>query len=156
MRAFFIALSFTLAACGAPAAPAQAHGEHAAALEIRNAWAAPTPNGVDVSAGYLTIVNGAAADDTLISASSARAGRVEIHEMSMDGTVMRMARVERLTVSAGQTIALSPGSQHIMFYEVAQRFAMGERIPLTLRFEHAGEISLELPVQRGAPQHSGH
>lgn len=153
MRAFFLAFALTLAACGAPT-PAN-DTAHSAALEVRDVWAAPTPNGVDVSAGYLTIVNGTDADDTLVSATSPRAGRLEIHEMTRDGSVMRMQRVETLVVGAGQTVSLAPGGQHLMFYEVARPFALGERIPVTLTFQNAGEIALELPVQRAAAQGHG-
>lgn len=163
MRAFFIAPLLFAAACGAPSQPAPAPetppvAESAATLEVRDAWASPTPGGVDVSAGYLTIVNGAAAEDRLISAASARAERVEIHEMSMDGAVMRMRAVEGgLAVPAGATVTLGPGGQHLMFYGVTQAFAEGETVPVTLTFANAGEVAVELAVRRGSSaSHSGH
>lgn len=139
----------------APIAPAEAPSR--APLEIRDAWAAPTPGGVDVSAGYLTIVNPTDAEDTLIAASSPRAERVEVHEMSMDGAVMRMRPVEGgLDIPAGATVTLGPAGQHLMFYGVQTPFAEGERIPATLRFARGGDMAVELSVRRAPSGHSGH
>lgn len=150
MRAIFLA--FALAACSQATPPPAAEHETpapAAQLEVRDAWASPTPNGVDVSAGYLTIVNGTAADDRLIAVTSPRAARAEVHEMAMDGAVMRMRAVETLIVPTGGEVALAPGGQHLMFYGVSQPFAEGESIPVRLTFETAGDVDVSLPVQRG-------
>src|SRR5262245_41233959 len=107
----FAALLFA-AACGAPQTDNSEAQAQAASVQIQDAWAAPTPGGVTVSAGYLTIVNSAAAADTLVSAASPRAERVEVHEMSMDGGIMRMRTVEGgLAIPAGATVALAPGGQ---------------------------------------------
>ncbi|HYD88022.1 MAG TPA: copper chaperone PCu(A)C [Vitreimonas sp.] len=164
MRAFFIASLILLAACGAPStAPASeraAEQAAAAQLEVRDAWAAPTPSGVEVAAGYLTIVNATANADRLVAISTPRAARAEAHEMSMDGGVMRMRAVEGgLAVPAGETVTLAPGGLHLMFFEVTQPFTDGESIPVTLRFERAGEIAVSMPVRRAAAstaEHTGH
>lgn len=149
-----------LAATTACSEPASSHGvEHgqAAALTVETPWAAPTPAGVDVSAGYLTIHNGSAAADRLLSVSSPRAERVEVHEMSMDGAVMRMRPVEALTVAAGERVQFGPGGKHLMFYGVSEPFREGEQIPVQLRFETAGTLDVVLPVRRGAPaSHAQH
>lgn len=153
MRAFLFSLAAAaLTACtppthqhsaAAPAAPA------ASTLEIRDAWAPPTPGGVDISAGYVTIVNGTSADDQLVGASSPRAQRVELHEMTMDGNVMRMSRVDTLAIAAHGEIALAPHGQHLMFFGVTQPFVQGERIPVTLTFARAGQVNAELDVRIG-------
>lgn len=144
--------ALVLAACGAPTeAPSPA-----ASIEVSGAWAAPTPGGVNISAGYLTIANSSAADDRLVAAASPHAERVEIHEMAMDGAVMRMRQVEGLDVPAGQQVALAPGGLHLMFFGVAQPFAEGEEIPVTLTFERAGAVDVTLPVQRGADATPAH
>jgi hypothetical protein len=147
-----------VAACDASAPPPQSTtppAEAATTLEVRDGWAAPTPGGVDVSAGYLTIVNGAGAADRLLSAASPRAARVEVHEMSMDGNVMQMRQIEALDIAAGQTVTLNQGAQHLMFFGVTEPFTQGESIPVTLTFEHAGDVDVTLSVRRGAPEH-GH
>jgi len=153
MRAFFFSTILVLAACGAPTSESReasaAAAPAATTLQIQDAWAPPTPGGVDVSAGYATIVNGTATEDQLISARSPRAQRVELHEMSMDGNVMRMGRVDALSVPAHGQIALAPHGRHLMFFGVTQPFTPGERIPVTLTFAHAGDVNTELDVHVG-------
>lgn len=159
MRAFLsLFLILAGASCGAPATPSEAHEMHAgAALSAHDAWAAPTPAGVDVAAGYLTITNPTTAPDHLLSATSPRAERVEVHEMSMDGAVMRMRPLERLEIPAGGTVRLGPGGNHLMFFGVSEPFAQGQNIPVRLVFEHAGTIEVTLPVRRTAPAaHNAH
>jgi copper(I)-binding protein len=128
-----LALVFA-AACG----DSQQHGSEQAPpsgeLSIEQPWAAPTPSGVDVSAGYLVIRNQTASDDRLLSATSGRAERVEVHEMTMDGAVMQMRLVESPTIPAGQSLTLAPGGMHLMFYGVAEPFAEGQDIPVELAF----------------------
>lgn len=153
----FIFISLFTAACGAPQREAPSEAASSARLEISDSWATPTPGGVGVSAGYLTIVNPSDTEDRLIGASSPRAERVEVHEMSMDGAVMRMRAVEDgLAIPAGATVALSPGGRHLMFYGVRPPLAEGERIPATLRFARAGDVAVEFSVRRAASGHSGH
>lgn len=154
-KLFALALLAAAAACGSPQTPETPENSSAAAdlpqgLEIRDPWAAPTPGGVDVSAGYLSIANGGAAD-RLVSVSSPRAGRVEVHEMRMDGDVMIMRQVEGgLAIPASETVTLAPGGLHLMFMGVTQPFAAGEEIPVTLTFENAGVRELALPVRANA------
>jgi hypothetical protein len=155
-----LALVATLffAACGRTtlSSPDGSH-EVAAGIEIVNPWAAPTPGGVDVSAGYLIVRNGGAEADTLNAVSSPRAASVEIHEMSMDGAIMRMRAVEGgLAIPAHGEVTLEPGGYHLMFMGVTQPFAEGEEIPVTLTFEHAGVIEVTLPVGAGAVHGDSH
>ncbi|MEZ5958895.1 MAG: copper chaperone PCu(A)C [Hyphomonadaceae bacterium] len=128
-----------------------------AALSAGDAWAAPTPAGVDVAAGYLTITNSTGAPDHLLSATSPRAQRVEVHEMSMDGAVMRMRALNRLEIPAHGTVRLGPGGNHLMFFGVSEPFAQGQDIPVRLVFEHAGVVEVTLPVRRNPPAaHNAH
>jgi hypothetical protein len=152
-----LALLACAAACGAPQSPPAQQEAPTGALEVREAWAAATPGGAQVAAGYLTIVNGTSADDRLVSATSPRAASVEVHEMSMDGDLMRMRAVEGgLAIPAGQSVALAPGGLHIMFMGVTAPFVEGEEIPITLTFETAGAFEINLPVSAGAAQAGGH
>jgi len=158
MRAALFIFALFAASCGAPTSPPTAEQAPAAAtLEVRDAWAAPTPGGVEVSAGYLIISNPTAAEDRLIGAATPRAGSSEVHEMSMDGGVMRMRAVEGgLAVPAGETVALAPGGLHLMFMGVTQPFVEGESIPVTLTFANAGDIQVSLPVRRSAASDASH
>jgi periplasmic copper chaperone A len=156
MRSLIVAL-LALAACGqAEVAPASNPQQVTAPLAIQEAWASPTPGGVDVSAGYLTIVNGAARDDALLSATSPRAARIEVHEMTMRDGVMQMRAVEGLAIPAGQSVDLVPNGRHLMFYGVTQPFVAGETIPVRLTFERAGVMDVSLPVRRPGASPTSH
>ena len=155
MRYLAAALLIALAACGQSSTP-QAEPEDRAELYVEGAWAAPTPGGVDVAAGYLTLVNGTANDDALVGASSPRAASVAVHEMTMDGGVMQMRPAPRLALGAGQSIELAPNGRHLMFFGVTEPFAVGETIPVQLTFEHAGEIDVSLPVRRPGASSAEH
>jgi copper(I)-binding protein len=154
MRALIaFSLMFVLWACGLAAE----ESTRSASLAIEDAWAAPTPAGVDVSAGYLSIDNRTASSDRLLSATSPRAERVEVHEMRMDGAVMRMRPVQALAIPAGAEVQLAVGGAHLMFYGVRQPFNEGEEIPVELVFETAGAIDVVLPVRRSSPaRHADH
>ena len=148
------------ASCGAPAPEAPAEQIATAQIEVRDAWAAPTPGGVEVAAGYVTIVNTTAGEDRLLSLASPRAERAEVHDMSMEDGVMRMRAVEGgLPIAAGETVQLAPGGRHLMFYGVTEPFVEGESIAVTLTFARAGEIAVTMPVRRAAAppaDHGGH
>jgi copper(I)-binding protein len=159
MRPLAAALIVALTACGQPSEAPATQEAPAAVVHVESAWAAPTPGGVDVSAGYLTLVNDTAAEDALLSVSSPRAERVEVHEMTMEGGVMQMRAVARLAIPSGQSIELAPNGRHLMFYGVTQPFAVGETIAVRVTFEHAGEIDVSLPVRRpsaSTEDHDGH
>jgi len=153
MKAFILALGLSLlAGCGQtqtkPAeSPAQGIRAENPNLHIENAWAAPSPGGVDVAAGYLTIVNGANLDDQLLRAESPRADHVDIHEMAMQGAVMQMRAINALLVPAHDQVTLSPNGRHLMFNGVKQPFRLGEHIPVDLTFAHAGKLHLTLDVR---------
>lgn len=138
---FFLLALLALTACGPTAAPPP--------IEIKDAYAAPSPAGVDLAAGYVTIINHTDQDDRLMGASSPRAASVALHTMAMDGPVMRMRMVESMTAPAGGEITLSPGGDHLMFTGLTAPFTAGEEIPVHLTFEHAGELDVTLPVRGG-------
>lgn len=144
-------------ACGQPASNgAQAPAAFTPGIDINDEYATPTPGGVDVSAGYITIQNRGAEDDRLISASSPRAGSVELHSMEMVDNVMRMRQIEGgVVVPAGGEAVFAQGGDHLMFMGVTQPFVAGEEIPVTLVFERAGELTIAMPVQGLAEQHDG-
>lgn len=147
------ALVLLLAACGASSSPEPEPPP--AGLQVTSAWASPTPGGVSVSGGYFTIENHAAEADRLIAATSPRANRVEIHEMSMDGAVMRMRQLDGIDIPPGATVVLAPGGLHLMLMDQPTPLATGEEIPLELTFEHAGALTVTAQVQSGAPTHEG-
>jgi copper(I)-binding protein len=127
------------------------------ALEISGAFSRATLPNAPVGAGYLTITNTGTADDTLVSATSPVAGVTQIHEMKMEGDVMKMNEVEGgLVIPAGQSVTLEPGGFHIMFMELKQAFVEGSMVPVTLTFANAGTVEVELmvgPINADQPSH---
>lgn len=140
-RVVAVAFALALVACGSGEAQQRAR------VAVENSWAATTNPGATVGAGYVTLRNAARQTDTLQSASSPRARRVELHEMSMAGGVMRMRPVEGIEVPAGGSVTLQPGGLHIMFMEIDSQFQEGERVPVTLHFERAGDVRAEFVVR---------
>ena len=119
-----------------------------AQIEIENAWARATPPGAKTAAGYMTIRNKSSSPERLISAASPLAARVETHVHLHDGDVMRMRPVEGYALPAKGSLELSPGGAHLMFVDIKRPFKQGEKIPLTLRFQRAGEKKVVLDVRR--------
>jgi len=130
----------------AAAALAQAQN----AVKVDKAWARPTVAGQAGGGGFLTIVGGGSAD-RLLSASAGISKSVELHKMEMDGNVMRMRAVDAIDVPAGGTVELKPGGLHVMFIGLNKTLKAGERFPLTLKFEKAGELKVDVQVAAGAP-----
>ncbi len=98
-------------------------------------------------AAFLTIHNPGGPDDRLIGVRSDAAARVELHTHVEDGGVMRMVHVEEgLPLPADGEIAMQRGGNHVMFMGLAVPFDDGAVVPLTLIFETAGEIAVEVTV----------
>jgi len=105
----------------------------AADVEVRNAWVRGTVTGQQATGAFMEISSKAGA--TLIGASSPAAAVTEIHEMKMDGQVMRMRAIPRLELPAGKTVQLGPSGYHVMLIRLKQPLLKGESVPLTLQIE---------------------
>ncbi len=141
---------------------ALAHDYHAGDIHIVHPWSRATPPAAQVGGGFLKLENKGEAADRLVSASSPVAGRVEIHSMEVTDGVMRMRPLaDGLEIKPGATVELAPGGYHLMLMELKQPLKEGERVPLTLTFEKAGSIDVELAVEAARPSgnhgaHGGH
>lgn len=147
-----------------------AHGDHATGdtahpvtigeLSLKQAHSVATIPNARVAGGYISITNNGKEDDRLIGGSSDAAKKVEIHEMSMEGNVMKMRKLsEPLVIPAGKTVTLSPSGFHIMFMDLAKPFTAGETVDVTLEFEKAGKVDLPFhvnPANAAAGDHSHH
>ncbi|NKE19457.1 copper chaperone PCu(A)C [Neoroseomonas oryzicola] len=146
-----------LAAVAAVAAlPAAAHDYTAGDIAIGHPWSRAAGANA-TGAGFLTLRNTGTQPDRLVSASASVARAVELHTHVRDGDVMRMRPVDAIPVAPGQTVELRPGGFHIMLIGLKEPLVQGTRVPLTLRFERAGEVRVELAVEaagaRGAAHH---
>lgn len=128
-----------------------------APVAVADAWCRPSPNAARVGACYLTLT--AAQDDRLTAVSSPASATVEIHDMSMDGGVMRMSEMEDgLPLPAGQPQALAPGGKHLMMMGLVEPLAEGATVSLTLRFDTAHEQTIDAQVRQpeAGDGHQGH
>ena len=119
-----------------------------AQMQIEKPWARATAPGAKVAGGYMTIRNSGAASDRLLSASSPVAAKVELHVHINDNGVMRMREVRGYDVPANGAFELKPGGSHLMFLDIKRPFKEGEKVPVRLKFEKAGEVSAEFHVGR--------
>lgn len=144
-----IASMLCAAALGAMSlASASAAPKSAAPLHLSQAWSRATPPAAATGAGYLTISNTGKSADRLIGGSTSVAAKLEIHEMSMTGGVMRMRPVAGgLAIGPGQSVTLKPGGYHLMLIGLKRPLKAGERVPVTLTFERAGAVRIELDVR---------
>lgn len=147
----FVSLSTTVAA----------HEFRVGDLLIDHPWTRAVGDRAPTAAGYMVIRNTAAPPDRLIAAESPRASRVEMHEMSITDGIMRMRPITGgIALPPGAEVRLAPGGQHLMLIGPQGGFAQSARVPVTLIFERAGRVDVELAVEaagaRGVGQHQGH
>jgi periplasmic copper chaperone A len=136
---------------------AMAQDVETGALKITGAWAKAMLPGQPVGGGYLMIENTGAEADRLVSVSSAASPDVQIHEMKMEGDVMKMRRLaDGLEIPAGGKVELKPGGYHLMFMAVPEPFKQGGVVKITLKFEKAGEVEVALPVEAANATGPGH
>ncbi len=135
----------------AAACSAFAQGTGSSAIEVEQPWARATPAGAMTGAAYMTLTNKTSDADRLIGASSGVADKLQIHEMTVVNDVMQMRQLtDGLPIPAGRSVALKPGSYHVMLIGLKKPLTAGETFPLTLIFEKAGNISVTVPVNGDA------
>lgn len=156
-------LAVVLASCGTTswavaqeqkAAPVSTIREYkAGAVTVRAPWARATPGGAKVAGIFLELIAAAGSEDRLIGARSPVSGVVEIHDHIDDGGVMRMRRIEAVPIKGATTVTLKPGGLHVMLMDLANPLKAGEAVKLTLLFEKAGALEIEVPVAPIGAQH---
>lgn len=117
-------------------------------LTIEQPWARATPGGAKVAGGYVKITNTGTLPDKLVGGSFERAGRFEVHEMSMNNGVMTMRPVSGgLDIAPGASVMLAPGGFHMMFMDLKQPLKEGDSVKGTLTFEKAGTVDVVFDVR---------
>lgn len=116
-------------------------------LTTQDAWARPARAGEN-GAAYFIIENGTASDDSLLSVSTDIATAAELHmSMGDSNDVMSMQMQEAVAIPAKEQVEFKPGGLHVMSVGLNRDLNVGDTIPLTLRFEKAGEITLQVEVK---------
>ncbi|MEM7694003.1 MAG: DUF1775 domain-containing protein [Pseudomonadota bacterium] len=126
-------------------------------LVIEGAWTREPPPGAPVGGGYMTITNTGDTIDRLIGGSVTFADAFEVHEMSVENGMMRMAEVEGgLKIPPGETVTLQPGGYHVMFVGITDRPVKGDTVDVTLTFETAGTVTVTMRVAAIGASSAGH
>lgn len=107
-----------------------------AQVTVKDPWVRGTVAQQKASGAFMQITS--AGGGRLVGASSPVAGVVEIHEMAMDGNVMKMRAIPGLPLPAGQAVELKPGGHHVMLMDLKQALQPGQTVPITLVIEGAG------------------
>ena len=116
-----------------------------AQVQVTNAWARPALQGQMATGAFMSLVSNDGA--RVVGASSPVAGVVEIHEMVMEGSVMKMRAVPTLELPAGRPVELKPGGYHVMLMDLKRPLKAGERITLELRLETRDKRLVTQPVE---------
>ena len=124
-----------------------------AAVKVEGAWARASVQGQKATGAFmrLTAKDGA----RLVRAESPAAGLTEVHEMKMEGDIMKMRAVPVLDLPAGKTVELKPGGYHVMLLDLKAPLAKDTEVPITLVFQDAkgveSALNLSVPVGTAAP-----
>jgi copper(I)-binding protein len=124
------------------------HGTAAAGLELREAWIREAPPTAAMLAGYAELANTGTAPLRVTAARSADFGAVELHEMRMDGGVMRMRALDAIEVPAGASVRLAPGGNHLMLMRPARALRAGDRVRIEFEVEGAAAVGADFVVRQ--------
>lgn len=128
-------------------------------MSIHMPWSLEVPETQTMSAGFMTIENGTGENDALVSATSDISAVTELHEMAMEGETMKMRKIDRIEIPAGEKVELKRGGLHLMFIDLKKIPVEGDSIQVELTFEKAGKMQVTLPVKKGdapASEHEHH
>ena len=120
-------------------------GASHAQVQVKDAWARPAVQGQTATGAFMSLTSSDGA--RLIGASSPVAGVVEIHEMVMDGNVMKMRAIPGLDLPPGRSVELKPGGYHVMLMDLKRPLKVGERVPVELRLETRDKRLVTQPIE---------
>ena len=129
-----------------------------AQIDITDPWMRATAPGQKTAAGYMTIRNLSAQPERLVGGSSQAAGKVQTHVSIKDGDIMRMREVKGYDIPAKGTFELKPNGSHLMLVDLKQPLKEGDKVPVVLKFEKAGEVKVDFEVRplTGGPSEHKH
>ena len=135
---------------------AHAHSYQVGELKIGHPWSREMPPVAPTAAAYFVVENQGNSADRLLSASTPVAAKAEIHEHTHADGLMKMQRIDTLVIPPGGTVKFAPMGYHVMLFNLKQQAKDGERFPLTLNFEKAGPITVEVAVERDKSEQPAH
>lgn len=148
MRSKLHAVAFAVAGLSSLFAAPVFAGGAADSISVADPYVRAVPPGQPVSAAFMGLKNGDAADHALVRAESPSAGVVELHTHVHEGGMMKMRPVEKIDIKAGGETALQPGGFHIMLIDLKQTLEPDAVVPLTLIFEDGSTKTMDAPVRK--------
>jgi copper(I)-binding protein len=148
-----IRLLLATAAFAVTALAASAHGSRLGAIVIGHPYARATVPGQPTGGAYLRFEN-AGPTDKLVSVKAAVSKSIELHTSHMEGDVMQMREVDAIELPSNKSVVLEPGGTHIMLVGLKAPLKEGDHFPMTLKFEKAGEVTVDVVVQAVSPEAS--
>ncbi|KJK09128.1 copper chaperone PCu(A)C [Pseudomonas alkylphenolica] len=147
-----------LAALLLPATFANAHEYTKGDLHIAHPWSQELPPNAPNVAAYFVVHNNGSSADTLLGVDSPISDDAQLHEHVHKDGLMKMQQVQRVEVPAGKDLVFAPGAYHVMLMQPKDRSLLvdGKRFPLTLHFEKAGDVTVEVAVHKQAPEGAAH
>ncbi len=124
-------------------------------IRIEQAWGRATPGNAKTGAFYLSITNTGSAPDRLTAASTPAANSVQLHETIMVNNVMEMRPLPSVTIEPGKTVVFEPGHDHIMLMGLKAPLKAGDKVPLTLTFDHAGAQQVMVAIGKVGAMKAG-
>ncbi len=117
-------------------------------LSVTDVWARPVILLNRPGTAYFTVTNKSDKSDVLAKVSSTLAERVEIHLSTNEGGVMKMQQVGHINIPPNGTVSAKPGGYHLMLFGLKKKLAVGDLLPLRLRFLHAGDVNVMAKVMK--------
>jgi copper(I)-binding protein len=118
-----------------------------AAFRVENSWARESPPLVKTGAVYLTLINSGAELDRLTSISGDVAKIIELHTHLHENGMMKMRPLDSVDIAPDKPAVFEPGGSHIMLIELTKPLQKGQVFPLTLHFENAADLRIDVPVK---------
>lgn len=133
---------------------------HVGPLHVQQPWAREMPPVSRTAAAYLSVHNSGAEQDRLVAATTPVAARVELHTHEHGAGMMRMRQIAGVDLPAGQRVSFEPGGLHMMLVDLQRPLVAGQGFELSLTFERAGSVQVQVQVRKDAPPapggHAGH
>ncbi|MCU1719396.1 copper chaperone PCu(A)C [Pseudomonas sp. 5P_3.1_Bac2] len=142
---------FLASALLVPSLFASAHEYQAGTIHIDHPWSREMPPVAPTAAAYFVLHNQGQEADRLLGASTPVAQKAEIHEHQHVDGLMKMGQVDSVAIAPGAEVKFAPMGYHVMLFGLKQQAKAGERFPLTLNFEKAGKVEVQVAVQKDEP-----
>lgn len=137
---------------------AQAQEYTAGSLVVSDPWSMELPPNAPAVAAYFTIENKGETADRLLSVDTPLAGQAQLHEHVHANGLMKMQQVQTVEIAPRTKVSFAPMAYHVMLLDLKDRSKLvaSQQFPVTLHFEKAGDVEVQVVVQKQAPTSHKH